>query len=629
MKGKMTGKMIGGRYEVLDQIDSGGSAGIYLCRDVSTPLSKMWAAKIVPKDIPEETLAQYRREMNILDGTDHPSIPEIHYFSEDEENLYIIMSFINGYSLRKKVKQEGLQSEMDVREWAAQTAAILDYLHNKNFVFADVHPKNIMMDEFGHTRLIDFGIAEKITGERSTEIAQGTRGYSAPEQYPKGSRILDRRTDVYGLGATIFHLLTGKKPEACDPRKYNPRITPAMSRIVQKAMSFDPKDRYQNMKLLERDLEDLKRLDKDNIRRTKKQYAIIMVAMFITTMLGVFSLGSYDQMVKASETSYTAHLSNAQTLSQKGDIDGARDEYLEAVSAKPDETTTYKELFEMLLPAEGNPNVAAQTKSAVDTIRYIVDPAELKGDPELLLTLTEESLGIGEPVYSTYAQNCIKALKKTALYKKNREKIDAYDLISQYAVSGSVDYDKVVQAVSALLALPDEQRDAESYFTIVRMYNLFPDALADTVDLDKLAKDAVSSEKGGFNKSVLMHEALANRYFVRYQDNASKSDLAKAEDLIDDFDNAALDAETLNLLAKIRFECGNYAGAKESYKDVLAADPNDKTALLGMTAACIAEQENGARDWTEAQSYYNRLASAKNLSAETLNQLASLKKKMN
>ena len=122
------------------------------------------------------------------------------------------MDYVEGKTLSQILKDNGAQSEADVIDWAVQLCDVLDYLHHRDsaLVYRDLKPSNIMLHSDGTVRLIDFGIACREGTEVDSGHILGTKGFAAPEQYQVGSAI-DRRADIYGLGATMYVLLTGAK----------------------------------------------------------------------------------------------------------------------------------------------------------------------------------------------------------------------------------------------------------------------------------------------------------------------------------------------------------------------------------------------------------------------------------
>ena len=650
MIGNMSGRNLDGRFVIGEYLASGGSSEIYLCRDAQSKLTKNWAVKIVKKSGNTEELEQYVAEMHILDELSHPNMTSIHYCSEDNDYVYLVMNYINGYTLKKKVEVEGAQEEDDVIEWALCLCDVLEYLHtvrSNPIIYCDLNPRNIMLDEHGSPHLLDFGIAKEVPhGERALGTPMGTRGYAAPEQYGKtGSLLLDERTDTFALGATLFNILTGKVIQygkENDPRQFESYISGGLSHIVKKAVSMKPEDRYQDTGELREDLKSLKRINTDYLKKIKRQLFSVGGIAILTFILTVLSITSYFVLENESREVFAQSYAKAQSYQLSGDIDKAKDYYLQAIAADPKDDEVYGTLFNMLLPGESHPNREVQTKEAIDTMRYSVDVSYLKNAPETMMEILAETVGLEEPVYANYAEKLASELKKTSLYKENQtdaDQIDAYGVIAGCAVDGVEDETKLKDAISTVLEGArnkdnDNTQRMEMYYTAVQMYSLYPNVLGELIQVEEMANEIDSLEKSAkkdndydFKKIVPLHTMVANLYFQEAGQDTNK--LIQADSWLNSLSAVSLDKDANNLHGKIRMELKDYTGAKESFTQVLAEDPTDKSSLIGMANACIAEQNAaGTKEYTEAMNYYNQVASSSNLSSTTLAQLESLRKAM-
>ena len=215
------GTLVGKRYRILTQIGKGGMSTVYLAMDSS--LNKQWAVKEirnvtdpVQRDLVIRSLTV---EANMIKRFDHPAIPRIVDLIEEKSSLFVVMDYVEGQTLSALLKKKGAQKEEDVVDWGIQLCDVLDYLHRRKppVVFRDVKPSNIMLTPDGAIKLIDFGIALEI-GKGAVDKPLigddrqlGTPGYGAPEQFDEHG-VVDARTDIYALGATLFHLLTGSHP---------------------------------------------------------------------------------------------------------------------------------------------------------------------------------------------------------------------------------------------------------------------------------------------------------------------------------------------------------------------------------------------------------------------------------
>lgn len=259
------------RYKIMGVIGGGGMGTVYQARDMHFPDAYRLAAikemqtMATDPTLRQSTLKTFQREANILATLSHPAIPKIYDFFDDGERAYLVMEFINGSDLElllQKTKELPVEKLVD---WAIDLCDVLHYLHSHEpepIVFRDMKPSNVMIDSRGNVRLIDFGIAKTfVSGVKHTMI--GTEGYSAPEQY-KGD--VTPLSDIYSLGATLHHVITRKDPRLEPPfsfaerplREANAKIPQALADIIERALSFDVKNRFQSCAEMKEALEALR-----------------------------------------------------------------------------------------------------------------------------------------------------------------------------------------------------------------------------------------------------------------------------------------------------------------------------------------------------------------------------------
>jgi serine/threonine-protein kinase len=214
-------------------------------------VKEMSAAAITNPTEKLQALEAFRREAELLSRLSHPNVPRVVDFFGEGGKQYLVMEFIEGRTLEEKLSQLGRPlSETEVRPWAEQLCDVLDHLHGHHppIIFRDLKPGNVMIDRAGNVKLIDFGIVRFFQpGKARDTVSFGTAGYAPPEQYGKGQT--DARSDIYSLGATLHHLLTGHDP-ALTPfqfqplRKLNPGVSAAMETAVMCALEHDPARRW-------------------------------------------------------------------------------------------------------------------------------------------------------------------------------------------------------------------------------------------------------------------------------------------------------------------------------------------------------------------------------------------------
>jgi tRNA A-37 threonylcarbamoyl transferase component Bud32 len=199
-----------------------------------------------------EAIARFEAEAGMLRRLSHPRIPKVYVDFKDEGRQYLAMEFVRGQDLEDIIKKQGALPEQQVLAWADQICEVLDYLHNHKpepIIFRDMKPSNIMIQPDGSVKLIDFGIAKVFQkAERGTQI--GTPGYAPPEQYQGLATI---ESDIYALGATLHHALTGRDPRDEPPFSFpqvyalRPTVSKRTSEALQRALQMRPEDRYQSL----------------------------------------------------------------------------------------------------------------------------------------------------------------------------------------------------------------------------------------------------------------------------------------------------------------------------------------------------------------------------------------------
>lgn len=251
------GQLFDGKYRILKVLGQGGMSRVYLAENIK--LGTLWAVKEINKR--DNPGASVFIEPNILKKLNHPALPRVFDIIEDRSFIYVIVDYIEGTSLDKKLKEEGRFSETVVLNWARQICDVLNYLHAQKpnpVIYRDMKPSNLIVTEKGDIKLIDFGIAREYkTGSDSDTIYIGTRGYAAPEQYGAGQTSV--ASDIYSLGVTLYHLVTGKSPntppyEIKPDRLYEKNISAEFENIIAKCTRLNPLERYQSVNELLEDI---------------------------------------------------------------------------------------------------------------------------------------------------------------------------------------------------------------------------------------------------------------------------------------------------------------------------------------------------------------------------------------
>lgn len=313
------GTVIDGRYKVLEKIGQGGMSVVYLAMD--SRLNKSLAVKEIRKRDNAKTqllLKSLVAEANMLKDFDHAAIPKIYDIIESEGDIYVVMDYIEGENLKEKLDREGPQAAENVVNWALQIADVLQYLHTRKpnpIIYRDMKPHNLMVTPEGKIKLIDFGISKEYKDEETRDKSTAwTEEYAAPEQLAK--KLTDQRSDIFSLGVTLYHLVTGKTikdyPNKLIPiREWNPGLPEGLEYIIEKCTNEKPEDRYQSCDELYYELENINKLTKDYkmalVKQAKKFFIclsmlIVSIVVMLTGLRGInkSNFESYQAMINES-----------------------------------------------------------------------------------------------------------------------------------------------------------------------------------------------------------------------------------------------------------------------------------------------------------------------------------------
>ncbi len=249
------------RYCIIGLLGQGGMGAVYVAHDTS--LDKTVAIKENLETSPEAQ-KQFNREANILAHLSHSNLPRVtDYFFIPGQGQYLVMDYVEGEDLHSMLKRLGRLPEPQVLTWIGQISDALAYLHAQEppIIHRDIKPSNIKIHADGRAMLVDFGIAKIHDPQLATTVGAKmvTPGYSPPEQYGGGGT--DTRSDIYALGATLFHLLTGQEPPESvmrvvngallrPPRQMNPAISPQVEQLILKSVELSTDRRFQSVEEL-------------------------------------------------------------------------------------------------------------------------------------------------------------------------------------------------------------------------------------------------------------------------------------------------------------------------------------------------------------------------------------------
>ena len=350
------GSLVDGKYKILNKIGQGGMSVVYLA--MNERANKQWAIKEVRKDGVQnfEVVKQgLIAETEMLKKLSHPNLPSIIDVIDGDGTFLIVMDYIEGRHLESVAKEYGAQSQEDVIEWAKQLCDVLSYLHSRKppIIYRDMKPSNVMLKPDGKVMLIDFGTAREFKENSVADTTcLGTQGYAAPEQYG-GHGQTDARTDIYCLGATLYHLLTGHNPseppyEMYPIRYWNPELSSGLEEIILKCTQKNPDDRYQNCGGLLYALEHYNELDIEYKRKQTLKWRAFLCSAALTVVAGAGATGFKIAENTVTASTYETYVEEADNLAST-DPEQCIQYYKNAIALNPSDGLAYEKLLNFFL----------------------------------------------------------------------------------------------------------------------------------------------------------------------------------------------------------------------------------------------------------------------------------------
>jgi TolB-like protein/Tfp pilus assembly protein PilF len=347
-----------GDYELLEQIGRGGQGVVFRARQKS--LNRIVALKVIGLGqwATEAHLKRFRLEAEAAARLEHPGIVPIHEVGERDGSCYFSMKFVEGGQLDEVVRREAMPIRRAV-EFIAQVARIVHYAHEHGILHRDIKPGNILLDAKGEPHLTDFGLARLVESESTVTMeVLGTPSYMAPEQAVGNNAAISSVTDVCGLGAVLYQLLTGQPPfaggttyetikllldtEPRQPRLLNPKIDRDLSTICLKCLEKDPKRRYSSALTLAEDLDRWLKHEPIQARRTgifargrkwvRRNPTSALLAASVVALVAVVGWNVWkSELIRRPVTNGIAVLPFENLSEQKEDgafVDGVQDDVL-------------------------------------------------------------------------------------------------------------------------------------------------------------------------------------------------------------------------------------------------------------------------------------------------------------
>ena len=411
------GSLVDGKYKILNKIGQGGMSVVYLA--MNERANKQWAIKEVRKDGVQnfEVVKQgLIAETEMLKKLSHPNLPSIIDVIDGDGTFLIVMDYIEGRHLESVVKEYGAQRQEDVIEWAKQLCDVLSYLHSRKppIIYRDMKPSNVMLKPDGKVMLIDFGTAREFKENSVADTTcLGTQGYAAPEQYG-GHGQTDTRTDIYCLGATLYHLLTGHNPseppyEMYPIRYWNPELSSGLEEIILKCTQKNPDDRYQNCGELLYALEHYNEMDLEYKRKQTLKWRAFLCSTALTVLAGAGAVGFKIAENTVTASTYEVYVEEAANLAST-DPEQCIQYYKNAIALNPSDGLAYENLLNFFLwehndsaPGDTGSEAASQQITCVFSDAEEQEIRKVLGTEENRNRRNEEYLKANVEAYDKFA----------------------------------------------------------------------------------------------------------------------------------------------------------------------------------------------------------------------------------
>jgi len=335
------GSIFAGRYEVIEQLGTGGMGKVY--RVFDKKIEEEVALKLLRPEIvaDEKTIARFRNELKFSRKIVHKNVCRMYDLSEDKGDLYITMEYVPGEDLKSLIKRIGQFSVGKTVYIAKQVCEGLAEAHKLGVVHRDLKPQNIMIDKDGNAHIMDFGIARSIKSEGITDsgVIIGTPHYMSPEQV-EGKEV-DQRSDIYSFGVILYEMLTARLPfegetpiviavkhkseSPPDPREFNPQLSEEISRVILRCLEKDRNRRFHSIEHLYAELDAIKKEKPTTSKvipeikfevgaQRRYTFPLILFLVAITVVGGYFF---YDRILKTSNKQLPQKLTASGQTAQK------------------------------------------------------------------------------------------------------------------------------------------------------------------------------------------------------------------------------------------------------------------------------------------------------------------------
>lgn len=482
------GTVIDGKYEILKEIGRGGMSIVYLAMDKR--LNKQWAVKEIRKKgsgkNDEVVVNSLLAEANMMKKLDHPSLPRIVDIIDNGITIYVVMDYIEGESLDKILSEYGAQPEELVVNWAKQLCDALSYLHSQkpSIIYRDMKPANVMLKPEGNIKIIDFGIAREYKEQNLADTTVlGTKGYAPPEQY---SGQTDPRSDIFALGMTMHHLLTGVDPRNGEPyapvRQWNPELSEGIEIIIDRCVEPAAENRYQSCADLLYDLEHPELITKGFKQKQRRKLISFIVAIGMSAVMAIAGLVLNTTATSLNTQDYETNIGTTNPAN-----------YYTAIDIYPQRIEAYNLLIDYYKNHDATEDNVKKIGNTIEANASSLDTTQ----PEF----AELYYDMGKLYFAQFGDNSLKnaavnakpffeiAVSAEASYDK-KEIANCYLSICNFMTKQSKtsensldDYTKLFEEIEAAIGIIDKSTDSEANYDKISLYYVTMLLINDQADL--------------------------------------------------------------------------------------------------------------------------------------------------
>ena len=472
------GTVIDGKYEILKEIGRGGMSVVYLAMDKH--LNKQWAVKEIRKKgggkNDEIVVNSLLAEANMMKKLDHPSLPRIVDIIDNGITIYVVMDYIEGESLDKILNEYGAQPEELVVGWAKQLCDALSYLHSQkpSIIYRDMKPANVMLKPEGNIKIIDFGIAREYKEQNLADTTVlGTKGYAPPEQY---SGQTDPRSDIFALGMTMHHLLTGVDPRNGEPyapvRQWNPELSEGIEIIIDRCVEPAAENRYQSCQDLLYDLEHPELITKGFKKMQRRKLISFIAAIGMSALMAIAGIVLSLTADRINKNDYNYYISTS-----------SPENYYAAIEIYPERIEAYDLLIEYYK------NHDDATEDDIKKIGNIIETNASDLDTATDPAFAELYYDMGKLYFAYYSDSSLKTAAvnakpffeiacsdKTATFDK-KQIADCYFKICDFMTKQSKtsensleNYNTLFGDIETAIGIIDKATDSEANYDKISLY---------------------------------------------------------------------------------------------------------------------------------------------------------------